>query len=196
MKILQEIARDEMHRRFAIGEVYSQFTPALDQAWQEETLRLLKSGDPLSESLGIKRGLARRDNYVESIPQDTKWYLAELSVMEQEFRQLRVVNDPEWVRRAGPEKSLVSAANFLSLNPGADPRVDSIAAAFQKNNVELIGITLFGKSETGPFTVVEGTGRLVAIYLNQLKPGVMAGAKPLEIVEIVVGISNTHWMFS
>ncbi|MCG6537998.1 MAG: hypothetical protein L7F78_25605, partial [Syntrophales bacterium LBB04] len=79
-------------------------------------------------------------------------------------------------------------------SPGEDRRVDPIISAFKKGQVEMAGITLFGSTREGPFTIVEGTGRLVAVYLRNI-------AEPFsprlqDEIEVVLGLSATRWRFS
>lgn len=55
------------------------------------------------------------------------------------------------------------------------------------------GITLIGQSEEGPFTIAEGNGRLVSVYLCCIDEH----SSPIcqSEIEVVVGIAAMHWNF-
>lgn len=117
MNIIQEIGFHEMQKQWAIGEVKSQFFYSKDPAIQEETLLLLKSGDPSKEAEGIKRHQKKRGCFVGSIPADTKWFLASLDIAEDEFGGLRTIRDPGWEKYSRGSYLLCDAANYLIKNP-------------------------------------------------------------------------------
>jgi len=178
-----------MLRRFAIGEVFSEFYDIPTDEHRNKTLLLLKSGEQNKEIEGIKRALAGRQCLVDSLPQ-AKWYLANLPVTHSQFSTIQIFNSHEWVCYSGGTHKLIDAATNLRDAPGKDKRVDAIVSAFKQGNVEMQGITLIGQSENGPFTIAEGNARLVAVYLccvdEQTRP-----ISQSEI-EIVLGITVMH----
>ena len=195
MNIISEIDRHEALRRWAIGEVKSQFFYSKDPAIQEETLSLLKSGDPSKEAKGIKRHHQKRGCFIGSIPADTKWSLASFRVVENEFQGLRTIRDKGWKRFSSGSYLLCDAANYLIKNPCEDrQRVQSIIRELRHGNVNLTGITLWSMTKEGPYTIAEGTARLVAIYYLCI----LQGLKLFEnnTAEVVVGISKTKWCWS
>ena len=194
MKIIREITFQEMLRRFAVGEAFSVFYHTPNDEHRKETLRLLKSGEQNQEIEGINRALAGRQFFVNSFPRGAKWHLANLPVTLDQFSALQTINDPGWVRHSGGTQKLIDAATNLRDAPGTDVRVDEIVSAFKQGDVEMQGITLIGKSEEGPFTIAEGNGRLLAVYLccvdEQSSP-----IRQSEI-EVVLGITPIRWNFS
>lgn len=165
MKIIQEVTFHEMLKRFAIGETYSDFFRSTDGC-REEMLRLLKSGDQDQEKTGIHRVLEGRKPLVECLRQcGAEWHLARLPVNIDEFSAIQTFPDSGWNSHSRGTQKLIDAAINLRDAPGTDGRVDKIVSAFKRGGVEMQGITLLGHSVEGPFTVVEGNGRLVAVYL-------------------------------
>jgi hypothetical protein len=194
MIILREIDRHEMARRFAIGEVNSGFFFSPDETDRKKTLQLLTSGDHDLERLRIQRHQRTRGGFIDSLPRDTEWHLAKLPMSADEFELLRTVNVDGWVKYTNGSLRLIDAAIFLEANPEADPRVTEIISACKQGRIELCGITLFGRTTDGPLTVVEGTARLVSLYLTCAKQ--RSCPLSLEDVEIALGLSETRWSFS
>jgi hypothetical protein len=194
MNIKENITKHEMARRFAMGEVRSQFFFSQEEENKEETLHFLNSDNFNFERLGIQRHWKSRGNFVNSLPEDTEWSLAKLRLSEDEFVRLHTVNVDGWVSYTSGSLRLVDAAFFLQANPERDPRVSAIISACNQGQLEICGITLLGRTIEGPFTIVEGTARLVALYLNC----VQKNTSPLcmEEIEVVLGLSHSNWHFS
>ncbi len=192
MIILKKVDKHEMARRFAIGEVNSQFFFSEDEATKRETLRCLRSGDRELERVGIQSHWRTRGPFIESLPKFTSWHVATLGLDEAQFLTLRTVSDAGWMKYTNGSRKLVDAARFLHLNPDADRRVRAIVEAHQHGQAERCGITLLGKRRTGPFTIVEGTGRLIALYLTNIHAKPPLGFE-LKEIEIVVGLSWWNW---
>jgi hypothetical protein len=193
MYIVKNITKHEMNRRFVIGEVYSEFFPSRDELYKQETLNFLNSGDVDLEHIGIQRHW-KRGNFLNFLPNDTAWSLSQLRLSEDEFARLRTVNDGDWIKYTNRSLRLIDAAIFLQANPGSDQRVAEVISAFNRGQCEMCGITLFSDSLEGPFTIVEGTARLVALYLNciQKKSTILC----TEEIEVVFGLSHSKWRFS
>jgi hypothetical protein len=194
MKIIREITYREMLRRFAIGETYSNFYNPPNNEYREESLRLLKSGEQIKENEGIKRVLMGREPLIKSFPQDTKWYLAVLPITIDFFSAIKTINDSGWVGHSGGSQKLIDAAINLRDKTRNDARVDAIVSAFKQGKVEMQGITLVAESKKGPFTVAEGNGRLVAVYLCCID-GKNDSICENEI-EFVLGTTTSRWCFS
>jgi len=194
MIILRKIDRHEMARRFAVGEVNSGFFFSPDEIDKKKTLQLLTSGDYNLECLGIENHRKTRGPFVDSLPRDTGWYIAKLRISENEFEHLHTVNVDGWVRYTNGSLKLTDAAIFLEANPEADPRVTEVIGACKQGRIELCGITLFGRTTDGPLTVVEGTARLVSLYLTQVRQ--RSCPLKLDDFEIVLGLSEANWSFS
>ena len=193
MKIIREITFQEMLRRFAIGEVFSDFYRAPSNESRNETLQLLESGKHSQETEGIERVLSGRHFLVKSLPQETKWYLAKLPITLDNFLAIQTINDSGWVNHSGGTQKLIDAAINLRDAPGKDIRVDSIVSAFKQGNVEMRGITLMGQSENGPYTIAEGNGRLVAVYLCCVDEQSSPICK--SEIEVVLGTTEIRWNF-
>ena len=194
MNILENITKHEMVRRFAIGEVYSQFFYTRNESIRREALSFLNSGDHELECRGIAQHQRSRGIFVKSLPADTVWSLAKLSLSENEFSKLHTVNVDGWVGYTKGSLRLIDAAIFLQEYPDIDSRVSGIISACKQGQLEICGITLFGQTLNGPFTIVEGTARLVALYLNC----VQKNTSPLcsDEIDIVIGLSSYRWSFS
>lgn len=191
MKIIQEITFHEMLRRFAIGEVFSEFYDTPTDEHRNKTLLLLKSGEQNNEIEGIKRSLVRRRCILQSFPQEAKWYIANLPVTRDQFSAIKIFPNEKWADYSGESHKLIDAATKLRDAPGKDKRVDAIVSAFKQGNVEMQGITLMCQSEEGPFTIAEGNARLVAVYLCCMDK--QAGPDCQDELEIVFGLSSTPW---
>jgi len=194
MIILRKIDTHEMARRFAIGEVNSGFFFSQNETDKKKTLQLLTSGDYSLECLGIQNHRRTRGPFVDSLPRDTGWSLAKLRMSEDEFKQLRTVNVDGWVRYTNGSLRLIDAAFFLAANPEADPRVTEVIGACKQGQIELCGITLFGRTADGPLTIVEGKARLVSLYITHVKQ--QSCPHRLEEIEIALGLSEANWSFS
>ncbi|MGB3346122.1 MAG: hypothetical protein WBA71_02545 [Candidatus Humimicrobiia bacterium] len=195
MNIISEISRHEMTRRWAIGEVNSQFFCFKDQTMREETLAWLKSGDPIKEENGIKRHHVCRGHFINSIPLDTRWFLASLPIVEDEFNKLRTIKDNNgWNKYSSGSYLFCDAANYLIKNLDVDQRIKSIINRPRDRNIESTGITLISKNKKGPYIIAEGTARLVAIYYHCILKGIKLFEN--NTIEVVVGVSKTKWCWS
>ena len=168
MKIIEEITYREMTRRWAIGEVMSVFFHRRDKAYQQDTLRLLTCGNQDDESEGIRRHQITRGSYISSIPPGTTWYLSKLSVTEEEFAKLYTDKSPGWKRYSGGTFRLSDVATFLREDPSQDLRIAGMISELQNRRFEPIGITLIEENSNGPYTILEGNGRLAAVYIQCL----------------------------
>jgi len=177
-----------------MGEVNSGFFFSQDEVDRNRTLQLLTSGNYTDERSGIRNHQITRGGFIKSLPQDTKWYLAKLHMSEDEFGRLRTVNVDGWVNYTKGSLMLTDAAIFLEASPQADQRVTEIVDACKQGTIELCGITLFGRTTDGLLTVVEGTARLVSLYLTCVKQ--RSCQLNLEDIEVVLGLSETRWCFS
>lgn len=181
-----------MKRRFVIGEVNSGFFVGT-RSEKIETLSLLKSGDPIKEKEGINRH-QNRTAYFNSLPNDTRWYVSTLPIDKSQFDELWTLKGvEEWMKYTNSSYKLCDAAKFLNENPNEDERVGSIISALETNHIELTGITFMAQAEDGPFVIVEGTGRLVAIYCKYIIKGISDFEN--NEIDVVVGLSKKNWYF-
>lgn len=194
MNIVEKLTEHEMARRFAIGEARSQFFFSQEELKKQETLHFLTSGDHDLERRGIQRHWKTRGSFVNSLPKDTEWSLAKLSLSEDEFARFRTVNVDVWLIYTNGSLMLIDAAIFLQENPSRDKRVAEVISACKQGQLEICGITLFGRALEGPLTIVEGTARLVALYLNCVQKNLSLLCA--EEIEVVLGLSDSNWSFS
>jgi hypothetical protein len=194
MNIISPIDHHGALKRWAIGEVNSQFfcrCYGYDPEFRQQTLALLKSGDPIKEAEGIRRHYKTRASFIGSIPADTEWFLASFHVIDNEFQGLRTIRDPGWEKHSGGSYLLCEAAENLIANPCEDPRLFPIILGLPDGNVNLTGITLWSMTKEGPYIIAEGTARLVAIYYHCIHRGIELFEN--NAIEVVVGVSRTKW---
>ena len=110
-----------------------------------------------------------------------------------EMRLLKTIQDTGWTTYSRGSHILSDAANYLSTNPEADERVTSIVDGVREGHVELQGITLIAHSEAGPYVIVEGTARLVAVYVQCV---IQQNRDLGDHIEVVLGISEEVWQWS
>lgn len=183
-----------MQRRFAVGEVFSNFYRASNNEFRNATLQLLESGEQSQEIKGIEQVLMGRQPLLKKLPSEAKWYLANLPITLDYFSEIQTIDYSGWISHSGGTQKLIDAATNLRDAPGTDNRVDAIVSAFKQGNVEMRGITLMGQSEKGPFRIAEGNGRLVSVYLCCLD----GQSSPIckSEIEVVLGITEILWNFS
>ncbi len=193
MRTIRKASFHEVLLRFAIGEVNSDFAPE-DQEYRQRTLSLLVSGDPILESEGIERQLQLRRQFLHSIPTDTQWGLANLGLTKAEFSPLYTIREEGWIKLTGGTLRLIDAANLINSDPTRDRRIAAVVSSCKQGRLELRGVTLLTQTERGPFTIVEGTARLLALYLCCI----LGASSPhcSEDLEVAVGLSKSTWRWS
>ncbi len=195
MKIIQKIDDHEVLRRIAIGEINSGVFNS-DQSYKQWAHKCLQSNNHNLELEAIKAYLDRsgREPFLRSLPVDTVWYLASVEPTLKEFSQIRTVDLVEWRDRSDQSCDLIRASKYIEKCPEVDPRVTQIARAFLANSIELNGITLHTTSLNAPRTIVEGHGRLIAIFRNCVESRVPKSCK--ESYEVTLGVSTQRWCLS
>ena len=185
-------------RRWALGEIDSKFFGGNDS--QARMAReLLTSTNEQDICQGIRQFLkhSTRPNMaglLSSFPRDTEWHEARLEIMLSEFENLRTMAIRKWGELSQGTFRLVTAAEAFGKTPELDSRITSIRESLRNGTASLIGITLMAESLTGPYTIAEGHGRLVAHYLDcVIKQN--SSYCPTEI-EVILGITSTPWKFS
>lgn len=175
MKLIQKVDQHEMLRRWAIGEVYREYLNAVNEDRPKEILALLNSGDLRSEAQGIKESLKTLHFIlIDCLPPDISWHLVELEVNVAEFDRLLNLPIPELAQITKGKYRLSEASDMVFKNPGLNPRITEILNSFRadKTHVQLSGITLLAKDEHGPFTLIEGNGRLISLYHLHFTEGI------------------------
>ena len=167
MKLLEKIDRHEVLRRWAIGEVYSEFFRPLYEENRKETLTMLLSGSPYLEREGIDKVLELKQGLVDSISLYINWYRALLEINKSDLDMVYTLQLPGWERNTNGTFLIADAAKNIQNVPYLDARVTSIYSALKKKKVKLDGITLLAVDKIGPYVAVEGTGRLTSIYIAQ-----------------------------
>ncbi|QNK63804.1 hypothetical protein H7F33_04730 [Pedobacter sp. PAMC26386] len=167
MKLIEKIDRHEVLRRWAIGEVHSEFFNPFDEGGREETMQMLLSGSHYLERGGIDMVLEFKQRLVDSISLSVKWYKAILEINKSDLDMIYTLQIPGWERNTEGSFLVADAAKNINAMPLLDPRVTSIYSALQNREVKLQGITLLAVDKIGPYVVVEGAGRLTSIYIAQ-----------------------------
>lgn len=172
-------------RRWALGEVMSQFFHEQSNTYKQETLSFLRSKNEYEISEGIRRHQLTRGLLISLIPKETKWYLAKLPVTESELSKLYTIRGTGWERYSGGTFKLSDTSAFIQRNPTEDMRVAAIISGLEVGIFEPTGITLIGRAETGPYQILEGNGRLVSIYIQSVFRNEMSNW--LSGIDVVLG---------
>ncbi|MCX2451957.1 hypothetical protein OQX61_11855 [Pedobacter sp. PLR] len=191
MRLIREINSHEMLRRWAIAEVYVEYLDFINETVPRETLQLLYSNDRNLEKKGISKSLKLHHlSLVDCLPSDVSWYLAGLEITKREFNKLQTIGVEGFAKMTNASYQVADAAKELQRNPGMDLRIEGIKQALQTGSKEVqwLGITLLASGIEGPFTIVEGNGRLISLYqLLFLENN--QGLQNCEM-EVVLGISD------
>jgi hypothetical protein len=167
MKLLEKINRHEVLRRWAVGEVYSEFYNPVNDYNRSTTLSKLISGNFSSEQEGINTVLEFKQGLVDSISQHINWYRALLEINKSDLDLIYTLQLPGWKRNTEGSYLISDAARNIRALPRLDSRVTAIYRAYKQQTVKLDGITLLAVDKIGPYVAVEGTGRLTGIYIAQ-----------------------------
>lgn len=167
MKLIEKIDRHEVLRRWAIGEVYSQFFNPSHESDRQNTLDMLSSGSRYLEREGIDTVLEFKQGLVDSISLYINWYKALLEINKSDLDMIYTLQLPGWERNTEGSYLIADAAKNIQQVPYLDPRVTGIYKALKNKEVKLEGITLLAVDKVGPYVAVEGTGRLTSIYIAQ-----------------------------
>ncbi len=129
--------------------------------------------DPAENSLR-RRLLRYRDDILTTIPDDTEWWAAELSV--EDLAGLLAINYAAWEIYSRGTGALLKVAEVLrdGLRPAADDAKIQEGLVAIRENVEGISralgegrsagpLVLLGRRVEGPFTVIEGNKRAAAL---------------------------------
>jgi hypothetical protein len=194
MKIISLIEAHEMKRRWAVGEIKSEFCLNRNPTWQEETLLLLESSNLHEQVKGIER---YRDNLTypkkqlfDSMPHDTRWSLVTLPLIEQELEKLRTIHDRNWKKYTAGTYLLCKAVTYLTEHPEEDSRISFIISNLPDKKIEMRGITLLANKEEGPYEIKEGNGRLGAVYYHCILNSVKLFEN--DEIEVALGLHRTN----
>lgn len=191
MKLINTIKKHEMLRRWAIGEVHVEFLDDINQPIPHEQLRKLNSGDLKFEDAAINEVLkTHHQSLVDCIPLNTSWNIGLLELSQIEFNKLNTLPVPDLARITNYTYRVAYGAKIMRQHPDLNPRIEQIKAKFSlnKNLVQLSGITLLAKNVDGPYTIIEGNGRLISLYqlLFLEKNSVITD----NFIEVVIGFSD------
>ncbi|WP_316747207.1 hypothetical protein [Pedobacter gandavensis] len=167
MRLIKKINHHEMLRRWAIAEVYVEHLDSIDETIPQDMLQLLHSNDTDLEKEGIIRSLKPHHlSLMDCLPTDVSWYMADLEVKLEEFNKLQTIGVEGFARMTNDSYLVADAAKTLQRNRGMDLRIDGIKQALKagSNKIQWLGITLLASGIEGPFTIVDGNGRLISLY--------------------------------
>ncbi|KIO74597.1 hypothetical protein TH53_25540 [Pedobacter lusitanus] len=167
MKLIEKIDRHEVLRRWAIGEVYSEFFNPLYEFGRDETMKMLLSGSRYLEREAIDMVLEFKQNLVDSISLYVKWYRAILEINKSDLDMVYTLQLPGWEKNTDGSFLVADAARNINEMPDMDARISGIYQSLKDRDVKLQGITLLAVDKIGPYVAVEGTGRLTSIYMAQ-----------------------------
>lgn len=167
MKIVEKIDRHEVLKRWAIGEVYSEFFNPLYETQRNETMAMLQSGSAYLEKEGIDQVLELKQSLIDSLSKYIKWYKAILEINKSDLDMVYTLQLPGWERNTKGSYLIADAAKNIKQIPYLDHRVTAIYRALKRREVKLEGITLLAVDKIGPYVAVEGNGRLTSIYMAQ-----------------------------
>lgn len=194
MRLLKKIKKHEMLRRWAIAEVYVEYLGALNKIIPQQLLQLLYSEDITKEEEGIDQALKPHHlSLANCLSDDVCWYLANLEINISEFNKLNTLPIPEFGGMTQYTYQVSSAARQLHDNPNLDLRINRIKEAAKRKGkqVQWSGITLIASSVDGPFTIIEGNGRLISLYqilFLENNQSYFDGE-----IEVVIGITNEEF---
>lgn len=188
MKLLEQIDRHEVLRKWAIGEVYSQFfTPENDMP-REEVLTMLLSGNREYEKKGIESVLEFKQGLVDSISINIRWFRALLETGKSDLDLIYTLQLPGWKRNTAGSYLISEAARNIQKFPNLDRRVSAIHSAYKAKNVSLDGITLLAVDRIGPYVAVEGTGRLTSIYISKYLEASGNVSGNIDKIQVILGL--------
>lgn len=194
MKQIRKIKEHEVLRRWAIGEVYVEYLNATNEDYPQETLRLLHSNDEALQKLGIRRSLKEHHlSLVDCLPSDVSWYLAALELKQSEFDRLKTLPVLDMAMITNHTYKVSYAANHMDQITYLNPRISQIKNAFRsdRDQVQLLGITVLARNFEGPFTIIEGNGRLISLHsLIFLERDYTLSD---DYIEVVLGISDEEF---
>jgi hypothetical protein len=167
MKLVEEIDRHEVLRKWAIGEVYSRFFNPTEEVTRKKTLEMLQSNNYVLQKEGIDQVLEVKKGLINSMSLYIKWYKAILELTRSDLDLVYTLQLPGWKRNTNGSYLIADAAEMIYKTPKLDNRVNSIYQSFKKNGVCMEGITLLAVDKIGPYVAVEGTGRLTSLYILQ-----------------------------
>jgi hypothetical protein len=197
MRILRPTTQHEMERRWVLGEIDSPNFGLKNNQLREATRSLLLSGDRQKEELGICRQW-RRFGIMRSFPSDTKWSTAQLELTESDFALLRTIQEKDgpdrWKGLTRGTYKLIDAAKTIDADASHDPRIAKIVQACRQGRLDPMGLTLFSQGSSGIYTVAEGTGRLVALYICRVAGAEAEG--PADSINVMLGESAQAWRWS
>lgn len=192
MEIIRKINYSEVLHRWAIGETKSK---RFKNPNSEQNIILLKSSDPNEIIKGINAQLYPRRYLLNSLPVNTKWYLSFMPIIPEEFLKMFNIMAPGWDKLSNQTYKLIDTVDYLIKYP---EKSKEISEGFKKtpniNEDFQIGITLLAKSLDGPYTIIEGNSRMVALcYHYVIKKKKCYNTNKIELV---IGITDDNYRFS
>lgn len=186
MKIIKEISKHEVLKRWAIGELDSEFFKAGNTIDKLEMLSMLISENEAVEVAAVEQILIFKQELVNALDPELKWYLATLELNQLEMDAILTLDVPEWDLISRSTYQLSEAAKNIFENPSLDLRITGILNGLKNSRVQLKGITLLSEDVEGPYMAIEGNARLTAIYIHNLLKNNKNDC--IESIEIALGV--------
>ncbi|WP_342328692.1 hypothetical protein [Pedobacter sp. FW305-3-2-15-E-R2A2] len=191
MKITTLIDKHEMLRLWAIGEIYVDLLNPENRETALKHLSLLNAKDLISERKGIEQILKKHHwSLIDFIPEDTIWYKAILELNKPEFYKLNNLPVDDLGKITNNTFRVAYAANIIRIKPDLNRRISGIIDAMKKGEVQFSGITLLASEVNGPYTILEGNGRLISLYNLEFIEKLKVCAE--RQIEVVLGLSDAE----
>lgn len=190
MRLVEKTDQHEMLRLWAISEVHVEFLNAVHEDRPKHLLKLLNSRNLVLEEKGINQILKDQHlRLIKFIPADVIWYKAWLDINKIEFNRLNTLPVSDLARITNNTHRVAYGANIVPKHPFLNSRINRIIKQleYDKSEVQFSGITLLAKNVNGPYTIIEGNGRLISLYHLQIIKQVKL--IPDEQLAVVLGIS-------
>lgn len=182
-----EVPFDDVVLAFLRGEAH-RFEKLTDDA-----CRLIRTYDPQSKRDKLGRCIllsTRRGGLFDGIPPDTRWYRVEY-LRNDHLDELLVMREPNWIDETDRNAlGDVAIRKMIPRRPAPTDRGDthSILEYYSDDPEQWQSPILWGHSNAGPFTILEGTHRFAWYYRE-------AKAYPDFKNVAYVGLSDrlSHW---
>ncbi len=179
----------EMKRRFVLGEINSsRFGYPTQQAQYMKDL--LESGDYGLEYKAIQLHQRRYPHWA-SLPHNTLWTIVQFRLHKSEFEKIYTNQEESWKRLTDGTYKLIDAANNLDADPTRDPNISEVISACRGGKFNPIGITLHSQKGDDRYRVVEGSARLISLYICCINARLSQICT--EEIELILGVSERCW---
>jgi hypothetical protein len=175
VKLTASVTEDEVYWKFLSNELYCFNTTS--RCFLEPFLKSPKFDD-LSQNAQRRNALyARREPLLAKLPAAISWQSGELQTTE--LAELRTIKNCGW-NQLCPDNVLRNVIYPQLASNEARQKIDGLLHSVRDPGFDKT-LILIGQSKSGPFTILDGNPRAVALFLN-LRDGRSAdGAIPIYL---------------